>query len=188
MIDIGGEYGSSGGNFSTDKLRSDVAFDAHCAGVVVLADSHILHLRSDNALFCQCHLCDFLALGGTSGRIAVGKTDIVEHGVFLAHTSVVGSDVGELLEVVALGYEGLACAWQTFVDVDFDIGVGVDSAGVVDVDGSIFGDDFFSVDYIDCRSEVDPTHSYLDRKHFAVYVYLFRTGIRVYVNVFDFHL
>lgn len=67
MIDIGGEHGSSGGNLSTDKLWSDMAFDAHCAGVVILADSHILHLRSDNTLLANAICVISLPLAARRG-------------------------------------------------------------------------------------------------------------------------
>ena len=62
MMDIGGYDGTAASHLVAHKLCGDMALDAQCLAVHVLADGHILHLGSDDAGLGTCHLGDTLPL------------------------------------------------------------------------------------------------------------------------------
>ena len=187
VVGVGGNDGTACGHFLTDEFGSDMAFDAERAGIVVLAYGHIFHLGGDYSLAGEGHLGDCLSLLGAQGSVAVGEAYRIEAAVCFAHTSVVGGDVREAFKVVAPGCPLFAYAREAFVDVDFHCGVGVDAAGVVDVDGGVLAGELLAVDDSDRRHKVDTAHGHLYRMEFAIDIYFLGTGVGVHVDVFDFH-
>ena len=131
MVDVGGDDGTAGGYLVAHELGGDVTLYAACLVVEVLADGHVLHLGSDDALAGVMELGDTFALLCAARLVADRETDGVERGVVEALQPVAAGDLGQFLGVAALLHPLGAEARQAGVDVSLVCRVGVRTGGVV---------------------------------------------------------
>ena len=158
VIDIGGNDGAAAGNFVANELRSYVRIDAQHFVLKVLPYGYILHFGGDDALFGIVHLRDFFPLFGTIGQVQMFETYLIEAFVCLAHTAVLRCDALKLLHVATVGNPRLPQAGKTFFEVDFYRGIGIYTAGVVDIYGVVMTYDALSIYDVDCIGEIDFAH------------------------------
>ena len=177
VVDVCGNDGTSGSHFVAYEFGRDVRVDAEFFVVKVFADCNVFHFGGNDAGASVSHLSDVLAGQSAHRVVTSGKTDFVEALVGETHTAVVGRNAVERFDVAAVFYPLLADARQTFVDVGFDVGVGVDAASVVDNDVSVVGEHFLAVDDCYCRGKVDFAHTDFDGEKRSVDVDFLRAGI-----------
>ena len=188
MVDVGRDYGTSGGYLVADKFGGDVSVDSKLTVVHVLADSHIFHFGGYDTCFSVSHLRYTLARLRLIWLHQVREADFIERLVGKTFATIFRGDVFELLHVAAVSNPLLAQARNTPVDIHFHVGVGERSAGVVNAYRGILGDDsVIVVVESHCRSERDFSHTHLDWEKSSRNVDFFRSGIRFHVDIIDFH-
>ena len=101
MVDVGRQYGTSGGNLVAHEFRCDVGVDAQFLAVHVLTDGYVLHFRCHDALFGVVHLRTAVAFLGTVRQGDVFKAQVIERVVVTAHLAIFRSDGRQLFHIAA---------------------------------------------------------------------------------------
>ena len=179
VVDVGRKNGTSAGNLITNILRGDMGIDAQLLAVHVLADSHILHLWSDDARLGISHLGDVLASLCTARQLDVLEAEVVEAMVSKALLAILAGNLLELLGIVAVENPLLAHSWQAFLQIYLIVRVAVRTAGIVDVNRSVWLCMWNAALILhNSRSEVNLGHSNLDLwEEFSLHIRLFSLGV-----------
>ena len=179
VIDVGRKNGTSTGNLIAHIFRSDVGVDAQLLAVHVLADSHILHLWSDDARLGVCHLGDMLASLSTARQLDVLEAEVVETVVGQTLLAIFAGNLLELFGIVAVENPLLSHARQSLLQIYLIVRVAVWTAGVVDIHRSVWlGMRNAPFVLHHSRSEVHLGHSDFDlREEFSLHIRLFSLGV-----------
>ena len=163
VIDVCRNDGSSGGDLLADEVGGDIGFHAHGLDLLVLADGNIFHFGRDDPFLGIIHLGDVLARFCPVGQVPLRESDRVELGVFQALPTIPRGQAVELDEVFPPGIPLLAQAGQSLVDVDWDLGIRVRTAGVVDDHRIVLLEHFFSI-LVECHrvEKLNLSHANLD--------------------------
>ena len=176
MVDVGWDDGASGGNLAADEFRRDMGLDAGGFRVLVLADGHVFHLFGDDAFLGVVHLAQLMPFLGSPRLADMLETQVVQAFVVETLVPVFGGHARQFLGIAPAFDPGGTDILETLVEVDFLFRVGIDPAGVIDIDRVVGRMHPLAVHDLDGIDQVDFAHGHLDRENFSGHVYFLRTG------------
>ena len=99
VVDVGRQGCPSGGYLVAHELRGDVGLYAQCPAVHVLADGHVLHLGSYDALLGEVHLGNLRAFLSAVGQADMLEAQMVQGLVGQPFPAVLRGDLRQLLHL-----------------------------------------------------------------------------------------
>lgn len=142
--------------------------DAKLVVIKVLPNGDIFHFGGNDAGSRIGHLCYFFAGFCFVWVVLLFEADVVERFVVKSRLPVFGRNAVLTFDIAASRNPLFADARNAFVKVDGNVGVGIDAAGVVDIDRLVGIENFFSIFYFYSGGQVDFPHRDTDRKNCPV--------------------
>ena len=178
MVDVGRYDGTSGSNFFTDKVGSDIRFQSQCFDLLVFTYGHIFHFRSYDTSFGIIHLGDILTFFGTVGKVTLRKTYLIQTFIFQTGTAILGRQLAQLFDILTFRTPFFADTGNTGIYIYIYFRVGKGTACVIDNHRIVFLENLLSV-FVDSDGiqKFDFTHTHFYLVDFARDIYLFRCGI-----------
>ena len=152
-----------------------MGFVAGFLRVLIFAYGHIFHLFGDDTLLSIVHLRKGATLLGFARQADMLETQIGQRRILTTGATILGTEFRKNFAVAPTLQPRRANIGQAFFQIDIGLGVGIRTAGIVDIHRRVGRVHPLSVYQIHRIDKVDFAHGHLYRKLFALDVYFFRT-------------
>ncbi|CCY38362.1 uncharacterized protein BN472_02591 [Tannerella sp. CAG:118] len=154
----------------------------------ILTYSHIFHFRRNNTLPGIVHLCYLFAGLSPVRWFHMLKTQRIKRVVGKSHTSVLGSNLWQLLHIPPSRNPLFAQARKTLFKINLDIRVCIRAARIIYIHIIIMRNHAFTVYNFDSIRQLYLAHAHFYIMQLAIDIDFFRCGIRITYCFFCFHI